>query len=153
MSALTILTPPAALPVDLADLKNYVRLDSDITGDDALLTAFLVAAREHGELLTGRTFITTQYRLRLDGFSMTGLGAGGGCNVIELERGPVQKIDAIHYLDTQGTQQSLDLSLLAQDLDSMPARISPKFGQVWPMPVPQIGAVWIDYTAGRRRRR
>jgi uncharacterized phiE125 gp8 family phage protein len=27
-------------------------------------------------------------------------------------------------------------------------RITPRFGKVWPIPVPQVGAVQIDYTAG-----
>jgi uncharacterized phiE125 gp8 family phage protein len=146
--ALSIITPPLAEPLVLADVKNHLRIDSDITSDDTMLTSFITAAREHGETLTGRTFITTVLRLRLDGFAQCGLGAGGGMNVIELERGIVRSIGSIHYLDMQGVQQTLDLATVAQDLDSVPARLTPKFGQVWPIPVPQIGSVWIDYTAG-----
>ena len=34
------------------------------------------------------------------------------------------------------------------DLSSEPARLTPKFGYIWPVTLPQIGAVQIDYTAG-----
>lgn len=148
--ALSQLTAPSAEPLDLDEVKSHLRIDSDITADDAMLTAFIAAARQHGEMLTGRSFINQQWRLRLDGFAMGPgvMGAGGGYNEIELERGTVQSVDAIHYLDMQGVTQSMDLTTVAKDLDSLPGRVSPVFGQVWPIPRPQLGAVWIDYTAG-----
>jgi uncharacterized phiE125 gp8 family phage protein len=144
--SLVQLTAPTVEPITVDEAKNHLRIDSDITQDDALLAMLIGAARLYGETLTGRSWITQQWRLRLDGFGC--FGAGGGMNVIELERGLVESIDSIHYLDTAGTTQAVDLTTVAKDLDSLPARISPVFGQVWPVPLPQIGAVWIDYTAG-----
>jgi uncharacterized phiE125 gp8 family phage protein len=146
--AIVQLQAPAKEPILLADAKNHLRIDSDITQDDALISMLISAARRYGETRTGRSWITQKWRLRLDGFARDCFGAGGGMNVIELERGKVQSVDAITYLDMGSVQRTMDLALVAKDLDSLPARVSPVFGQVWPVPLPQIGAVSIDYTAG-----
>lgn len=137
-------TAPTSEPVTLADAKNHLRIDSDIVNDDALITLLITAARKYGEMLTGRSWMTQSWRLQLDGFYQS-----PDCSqVIELDRGIVQSVDSITYLDTSSVQQSMDLTLLAKDLVSVPARISPKFGTVWPIAPPQIGAVQINYTAG-----
>lgn len=137
-------TAPTAEPVTLADAKNHLRIDDDILNDDALITLLISAARKYGEMLTGRSWMTQSWKLQLDSFYPS-----ADCGqVIELDRGIVQSIDSITYLDTSSTQQTMDLTLLAKDLVAMPARISPKFGTVWPIALPQIGAVQINYTAG-----
>jgi uncharacterized phiE125 gp8 family phage protein len=135
---------PVKEPVSAADLANYLHIDSDLSDDDALLGVLITAARKYGESLTGRSWITQKWRLQLDGFGDT-----DECGqIILLDRGQVQSIDSITYLDTSGVQQSLDPTTLAQDLISLPARISPKFGQIWPIAQPQIASVQINYTAG-----
>ncbi len=135
---------PTAEPVTLAEAKNHLRVDDDLVDDDALIGILIATARRYGEMLTGRSWITQKWRLQLDAFYSGGdMGA-----VIELDKGIVQSVDSITYLDMSSTQQTMDLTQLAQDLVSMPARISPKFGTVWPIALPQIGAVQINYTAG-----
>ncbi|HEX7823634.1 MAG TPA: head-tail connector protein, partial [Mycobacterium sp.] len=44
-------------------------------------------------------------------------------------------------------QRSTDGTLVA-DLSSAPARIVPAFGSVWPIALPEIGAIAVNYTAG-----
>jgi uncharacterized phiE125 gp8 family phage protein len=140
--ALVQLTPPAAEPLTVAEAKNHLRIDSDITQDDALIGILISAARKYGEMVTGRSWITQQWRMVLDGFYSNDYG------IIELDRGIVQSVDSITYLDTSSVSRAMDLSVLAKDFTSMPARISPVFGTVWPISLPQIGAVQINYTAG-----
>ena len=49
---LQLVTPPAEEPVSLSDAKLHLRVD--FTDDDALILAFIVAARQHSEMLTRR---------------------------------------------------------------------------------------------------
>jgi uncharacterized phiE125 gp8 family phage protein len=140
------LTPPASEPISLADAKNHLRIDSDITSDDTLINLLISAARRYGETITGRSFITQQWRLTLDGWA-SGLD-DSLYSLIELPRGDVQRVDQITYLDMSRVQQTLDLSTVAQDLSINPARLTPIFGTVWPPALPQIAAVKIDYTTG-----
>jgi len=141
-------TPPAAEPVSVDEVKANSRIID--TTDDVNLALLIATARRYAESLTGRSFITQGWRLVLDGFP--------AC--IELERGTVQAITSITYRDmtgatqtvnwaaaSNGIQRSSDGTLVA-DLSANPARISPAFGWVWPIPMPEIGAVAVNYTAG-----
>ncbi len=60
-----LLSPPMVEPVSLADIKAFLKLDSD--AEDDLLRAFISSARVHLEHLTGRQFITQTWRVLLDG--------------------------------------------------------------------------------------
>lgn len=142
---LQLIEAPAQEPVTLAQAKNRLRIDDGLTADDALINMLIKAARIYAETETGRSFITQRWRLTRDGFYQRDADC---TQVIALERGTVQSIDTIGYLDTAGQQQTMDLSQVAKDLSSLPARISPLFGAVWPITLPQIAAVTIDYTAG-----
>ena len=89
-----------------------------------------------------------------------GLGAGGGYSgagfslpqaAVVFERGPVQSVDSIVYTAMDGSTQTIatpGMPGYAVDLSGQVARMTPAFGQVWPIPMPQIGAVQINYTAG-----
>ncbi|KVO11721.1 head-tail connector protein [Burkholderia ubonensis] len=140
--------PPAVEPITLAAAKLHLRVD--ITDDDALITALIVAARQFAESLTGRSFVTQTWRLTLNYFPIC----------MELERGVVQGINSITYRDMSGAtqtvafnapangiQRSTDGNIVA-DLTALPARIAPAFGRIWPIPMPEIGAVAVSYTAG-----
>lgn len=60
----TLITPPAAEPVTLADIKALLRIEG--TSEDALLTGLIRTAREHVEAATGRHLITQTWRLYLE---------------------------------------------------------------------------------------
>lgn len=142
---------PGTEPVTLAEARLQCRLTaSDTTAEDSLFDLWIAAARRHAESYTGRSFITQQWRLVLDAFS----------TCIELERGDVQQIDSLTYRDmagavqtvswaaaSNGVQRSSDGSLVA-DLTGGMVRITPAFGSVWPIAMPEIGAIAVNYTAG-----
>ena len=145
-------TPPAIEPISLAEARLHLKLTADDpTDEDSLISSvWIPAARRHAEMLTRRSFITQGWRLVMDCFPPC----------IHLERGQVQQIDSLVYRDmagstqtiswasvTNGIQRSTDGTLVA-DLTSEVARIAPAFGRCWPIPLPEIGAVAVNYTAG-----
>jgi uncharacterized phiE125 gp8 family phage protein len=86
--AITIVTPPAALPVTVEECKAYGRIDFDDA--DALIESLIGAARDHLEQATGRTFVATTYQLTLDAFP---------CDEIALPRSPVLSVASVKYYD------------------------------------------------------
>jgi uncharacterized phiE125 gp8 family phage protein len=136
---------PAVEPLTVDEVKSYLTLDDDLTADDALIGMLITGVRQHVEEYTHRTLITSKWRLTLD--SLCDLP----CNVLRLENSPVQSVDSIVYLDMNGVQQTITAPGLPQyalDLSGSVPRIAPGFGQVWPITLPQIGAVQVNYTAG-----
>lgn len=145
--------PPAVEPVDLTYLYTRARLID--SGEDALLTMLIAAARKFAESFTGRSFITQSWKLVLDGFPRGGDFSGWitdnslPSSAIVLDRGTVQSIDSIQYLSMSKAQLTIDPSVYIADLSGCPARITPVFGQIWPADVmPQIASVQVAYTAG-----
>lgn len=152
---ITQIQAPSAEPVTLAEVKNHLRVDADQTSDDALITMLISAARHYAEVECNRSFMSQKWRLTLDSFpgpSLMGVPIGEAYSVpghaLVLERGQVISIDQIQYMDMGGTWQTLDPSGYVADLSSPQARITPPFGKIWPITLPQIGSVRVDYTAG-----
>ncbi|MCM8596648.1 head-tail connector protein [Accumulibacter sp.] len=150
---LQLVTPPAEEPVALAQAKLHLRVD--FPDDDALIAASIVAARQAAETQTGRQFVTATWRSVLDAFPGAGPteGARGGAfsltpGAILLPRSPVQSVTAIDYLDGAGVWQTMPATDYTVDTAAEPARITPVFGQVWPVTRPQIGAVRVTFVAG-----
>jgi uncharacterized phiE125 gp8 family phage protein len=146
---------PGIEPVDLATAKNHLRLDSDLTADDALVNMLITAARAHAEMQTGRSFVQQGWRLVMNSFPGAGMmGVRWGVpfdvppHAIVLERAPLIAVTGITYTAMDGTTQTMPSSDYVVD-GSWPAPlITPVFGKIWPIPMPQIGSVRVDYTAG-----
>lgn len=151
----TIITPAGAEPLTLSDVKYQIPWPQTDTTWDPWLTSAIIAARMFAENKTQKTFITSQILQVLDSFPG---GAPGAVpwgrdfslppNAILCETAPVQSIESIQYLDMAGNVQTVDPSVYTYDLVSEPARITPVFGQIWPIPRPEIGAVRVTYIAG-----
>lgn len=149
------ITAPASEPITRAEAKVYLRLDDDLTADDTLIDTLISAARLYAEAYCSRSFITQQWRLVLDSFpnpQAFGVPYGRPWGIppqaIQLERGPVQSVDSVKYLDMGGTLQTMPASQYTAELTSPQPRITPVFGAIWPIPLPQIGAVQVNYTTG-----
>ena len=146
---------PAIEPVTLADAKNFLRLDSDLNADDALITLLIGAARRFAEAYCAASFISQGWRMVLDSFpgpSLMGVPFGAPYTLpghaILLERGPVLALTSITYLAMDGSTQTMPSANYIADLSGQLPRITPVFGQIWPIPMPQIGSVAVNYTAG-----
>ena len=144
------ITPPAVEPITLAQARLHLKLTADDpTNEDSLIEGvWIPAARSHAEMVTARSFITQGWRLVMDSFP----------GLIQLERGPVQRIDSIVYRDTggvsrtiawaapvDGIQRSTDGTLIA-DLTS--GVVATAFGATGPIVLPELGALAVNYTAG-----
>lgn len=150
---LQLVTAPAQEPVSLAEAKRHLRVES--TDDDALITALISAARQAAETLTGRQFVTARWKLVLDSFpgpSLMGVPAGLPFSLpghaILLPKCPVRSVPAIRYLDMAGTTQLMPRADYIVDTACEPARVTPVFGKIWPISLPQIGAVSVIFDAG-----
>lgn len=146
---------PAIEPVSLEEARQHLRIDSDFQGDDGLIGMIISAARRAAENITSRSLITQQWRLVLDAFpgpSLMGVPPGKSYSLpnhgIQLDRGTVQSIDSIQYQAMNGQWYTMSASDYAADLSGCPARITPAFGKIWPITLPQIGTVKVNYTAG-----
>jgi uncharacterized phiE125 gp8 family phage protein len=148
-----LLTPPAVEPVSLNEAKAHLRVD--ITDDDTLIGALISAARTHAEMVTQRQFVTATWKLVLDAFpgpSLMGVPSGMPfsmpAHAIQLNKSPVQSVISVNYLDMGGTMQTMPPADYKVDISTEPARITPVFGKIWPVTLPQIGSVEITFTAG-----
>ena len=148
-----LVTPPTEEPVSLLEAKLHLRVDFD--EDDMLIASLITAARQAAETLTGRQLTTARWRQVLDCFpgpSLMGVPAGQTFTLpghaILLAKAPVQSVVSINYLDMASVNQTMPALTYAVDFACEPARITPVFGQIWPICLPQIGAVSVTFDAG-----
>jgi uncharacterized phiE125 gp8 family phage protein len=69
-------------------------------------------------------------------------------HAILLFKTPVQSVVSINYLDMGSALQVMPAATYTVDTACEPARITPVFGQIWPICLPQIGAVSVTFDAG-----
>ena len=144
---------PASEPISLSEAKAHLRVD--ISDDDTLITALITAARQFAETECTRALITQQWQLVLDAFpgpSLLGVPYGVPYSIpghaILLDRPPVQSVESIQYQDMAGDWQTMPSTDYVAELQSAPARITPGFRKIWPITLPQIGSVKVNFTAG-----
>ena len=137
--ALRLVTPPALEPVSLDEAKLHLRVDFD--DDDGLIQSIITAARIAAETITGRQFVTARWKASFDQFC-------GADPALLIHKSPVQAIVSIQYMGTDGKWHTIPDNDYVTDLITEPARITPAFGKVWPMVLPQIGSVVVTFDAG-----
>lgn len=111
--SLQLITPPAAEPVTLADVKAHLKIDT--ADEDALITTLITAARARAEWHTGRAFITQSWILRLDAWPQDGIA--------EIPLPPLQAVSEIAVTAPDGVRTVLDLSHYFVDTAAEPGRI------------------------------
>jgi uncharacterized phiE125 gp8 family phage protein len=152
---------PAADPLLLLTARSFLRLPRSFTSEDELLTSFLQAAREQGELLTGRALAKRTFTQVLDSHpyysdAMQSRQAyppnyylWNHTQVIKLGFSPVISVEQMRSVNPDGTIRTMlphvDFVL---DRISEPARIFPLPGQHWPPDLYVANALQIDFTAG-----
>ncbi len=149
-----IVTPPTAEPLSLAQAKLHSRVT--ITGEDTEISDSIAAARAAAETRAQCQIIAARWKLVLDAFpgpSLMGVPPGKSYSLpghaIVIPKGPVLQIASVKYLDMSGTQQTLVSGTdYVADVSGSPVRITPPYGKIWPVVLPQIGAVEIQFDAG-----
>lgn len=144
---------PSAEPITTSEAKNHLRVDT--SDDDTLIDSLVTAAREHVEMTIGRSLITQTLKFYLDAFPLSELidhqwyaYLGIRANQIILPRPPVQSVDSIEYVDTDGSTQTLSSSKYRVDKVSEPPRITEADNETWPFTDNVTNSVIITYTAG-----
>ncbi|MBK3333551.1 phage head-tail connector protein [Burkholderia pseudomallei] len=149
-----LLQRPIGEPVSLDFVKTFVRETSTV--QDSVLRLLIGAARAAAESRTRQQCLHARYRLVIDKFPMAGIGTplpfvdlvnDPGFSV-RLPHSPLVDVVQVQYLDMSGATQTVDPSLYTVNSSLTPGIVALQFGKVWPIPLPQIAAVWIDYDAG-----
>lgn len=145
------LIQPSGEPIHLDEAKNDRRvIDST---DDSKIKSLIVAARLAAESKTRRQLLHARIQLVLDRFpGGAGVALENQFNIpsygIKLPRSPVVDVVSIQYTDMAGVLQTMPPTDYAVNLAMEPAVITPRFGKIWPIPLPQIGSVIVTYDAG-----
>lgn len=150
-----LIQPPIGEPIDLAEAKLQLRITE--ASQDAIVRAMLSAARQAAETKTRQQMLHARWKLVIDRFPMAGVGTplpfANTVNIpgyaILLPHAPVVQVVKIEYLDvSSGTLLLMPAGDYVVNTAFTPALVTPKFGKIWPIPLPQIGAVQITYDAG-----
>jgi len=137
--ALVQVTAPTVEPVSLTEAKVHLRVD--ITDDDSLIAALIVAARQYVEVLTRRQLITATWDLVLDTWP------DGDTILVPLP--PLQSVTSITYKDSADTVYTMPAMDYIVDTAEEPGRIVLAYGKTWPSTILYpVGAITIRFTAG-----
>lgn len=117
---LRTITPPSGLAVSLTDAKLHLRVDG--SDEDSYITALISVAQGMIESATQRRLVPQTLEWVLQEFRRE----------LVLPVAPAQAVVSIKYIDTTGTQQTLDPSDYVL-LTRANKTIVPAFGQIWPL--------------------
>jgi uncharacterized phiE125 gp8 family phage protein len=135
--AYTLVAGPDVEPLSLAEAKLWLRLDT--TAEDALVASLITENRRRAERVTGKALVTQTWRLNLDCFPRWEIAVG---------MPPLASVSSIAYVDEDGATQTVDAADYLVDANSVPARITPAYLEVWPDTRAQLNAVTITFVAG-----
>lgn len=159
--SLKLITPPKREPIDLADLREHLRISD--TAEDRTLQRLIRTVRSRCERATRRALITQTWDLYLDQWPTwdgyhggrryepvtTNLPAGG---YVEFPKAPLQSVTDVHYVDMQGNSNVWDPT--NYDVDT-PAgdycrrgRLALGWVKIWPVIRPTMNAVRMRFVAG-----
>lgn len=133
-----LITPPAAEPVSVAELKAHLRVTH--SADDAYLGELATAAREYTEQQMGRALAEQTREYTADTFPSSG--------VLRLGFAPVVSISSVKYLDELGAEQTLASSVYTVDTQSEPGALVLAVDQDWPETAGLPASVRVRYVCG-----
>jgi uncharacterized phiE125 gp8 family phage protein len=93
---LRLITAPASEPVAVATVKAFLRVDD--SNEDALITSLAKAAREKGEELARRAFITQTWEQTIDCWPVD--------LRLKLYRPPLISVSSVKYLDSDNVEHT-----------------------------------------------
>lgn len=135
---LTLITPPDAEPITLAEAKAHCRVDGD--SEDALLATLIRAARLEAERQTGRAIPAQTWKATYNCFPDW---------YFTLPKAPLISVTSITYLDTAGDSQTVSASDYRVSAASEPGLIEPSYdASIWPTARDIIDSVAVTFKAG-----
>jgi uncharacterized phiE125 gp8 family phage protein len=120
----TLVTPPANLPITLAEAKDHLRIESTFTNDNAYIRSLIFVAMDQVESVLRRKLITQTWKAFYDCWPTKW----------ELPYGQLQSVTHVKYTDSGGTVNTdfNEGDEFTVDTDSDPGRIVLKYGEVYP---------------------
>lgn len=135
---LVCITQPASEPVQIVDVEGQTRI-TDLSAEAATIDIMIQAVRERAEQITRRALVTQTWELTLDGFPY---------GAINLPLPPLQTVDSIKYIDTNGVEQTLDSTAYRVLTGGEPGAVQPIYGTVWPNTLADLETVKIRFSCG-----
>lgn len=155
---ITVITPPSTALIDLAEMKNFLRVD--VNTDDVLIEEFVKTATEHIAQHLKRSVQVQTLDLIMDSFSgdralYETLSEGvhdlpkyygySNLNAIELPFPPIVSLTSIKTYSRDNTVSTLDSAYYTLDTAG---RVYLNNGYNWPTDLRDQNAVAIRYIAG-----
>lgn len=136
--AIEVTSGPLVEPLSTAEAKEHLRVD--LSDEDALIDAAIIAARAHAEAFMHRKLITQTVKITRTGFQ----GA-----VFPLPVAPIQSITSIQYKSpTDGSLITWDAANYQLVKSILPIAIAPAYGKTWPTPQADYDSVVVTVVAG-----
>lgn len=162
-AGLTLVTPPAAEPVTVADAKSHSRILTNL--DDSLLAGYISSARMTCENSLKRALLPQQWRYALQHWPGRSNSSGyrnfstdhdrDRAAYIQIPLPPLVSVDVFTYMDTQGNVLNMTQGYGNQvgnyllDLDHEPGRVALPFSGIWPTTILlPTSPIQITFTAG-----
>lgn len=134
-----LLADAAEEPITLDDAKDHLRVDG--TDEDALIMAYIKAARRQCELVARRAMVTQSWELALEAWP-------AGC-YIQLPYPPVQSVTSLTYVDSTGVASVMSSADYVVDTYRQPGRLVLGYGKSWPSVTLRPGpSIVVRYVAG-----
>lgn len=136
-----LVTAPAADLLTLAEVKEYLRLETEDTDEDvglALLIKGAVAALDGHSGMLGRALMTQTWAQKFDDFPEY--------DRIRVAFGPVQQVNQLAYIDELGATQTFDAWHLVNE--PIGPAIVLQDGATWPSTDTRPDAVTVTWLAG-----
>lgn len=157
MSGIRTITAPTEEPIELDEMKDYLKVDTDT--EDGLILDLISVAREYAEKYMRRAIMTQTILYSLDGvpvdydnsnlpsdwpWSLVPAGKG----FIELPRPQLQSVTAVKYYDTANTEHTFSTANYYVDTYADVGRVALNLGCVWPSELRSVDSIRIEYVAG-----
>ena len=133
-----VIAGPATEPLGLEEAKRFLRITT--SAEDDVVLALIAAARKRIERGTELALITQTVEVKLDGF--------WGDHALELPMPPLQGIESITYLDSDGAEQTLHPATYQVSTHRRPGRVWLAYGESWPATLCDREVVTITFKAG-----
>jgi uncharacterized phiE125 gp8 family phage protein len=137
----SLVTPPANLPITLGEAKAHLRIESTFTDDDAYIRSLIFSATTQVESITRRKLVTQTWKSFYDDWPKRW----------ELPFGQLQSVTSVTYVgsdDVVNTDFNEGDEWTA-DTDSDPGRIVLKYGETYPGgSLATENPIYVEFVAG-----
>ncbi len=158
---LTLITPPAALPLSLGEVKSALRVGDDQTLDDAQLMAYLRSAVDAFENFSGRALITQTWTMWRDAWPLrsslddrlwegvrVAADLAAPSRAVEIPKPPLQSVVHVKTYDDSDVATTWAAGNYFVDTASEPGRLVARVGVNFPTTTRAANGIEIQFKAG-----